>query len=212
LLRGDYQLVDNSEVGANREGGKILTTFIVAGVEVRLAFAQYQQIKALDLSTAFGPGFVEPYFLPQATAMGTLGTEQHFSGWFGYHSKWADIALDLSEVRTWRSAPLGQPQDNVSMEYPSGVLTLSRAFGPKISGAAGVGRFALNGQFNTSGVNNASLAQDVVFASLQLRSNATTGYGLEYRLYSVDGSPTIPGGPSPAYHGPQIQFYQRFKT
>jgi hypothetical protein len=98
------------------------------------------------------------------------------------------------------------------MEYPSGVLTLSRPFGPKVFGAAGVGRFALNGQFDTSGVNNASLAQDVVFAGVQLRSNATTGYGLEYRLYSTSGSPTVPGAPSPAYHGPQIQFYQRFKT
>ena len=211
-LRGNYQLVDNSEVGSNREGGKITTTFILAGVEVRLAFGQYQQIRALDASSAFNSGFVEPFFLPQASVIGTLGTEQHFAGWFSYHAKWADITLDLSEVRAWRSAPLGQPQDNVSMEYPSGVLTLSRAFGPKVSGAAGVGRFALNGQFDTSGVNNASLAQDVVFAGLQLRSNATTGYGIEYRLYSTSGLPTVPGAPSPAYHGPQIQFYQRFKT
>lgn len=209
--RGTYQLVDNSQVGANRQGGKITTTFVIAGVEVRLAFGQYQQIKPLSASTAFGPGFVEPYFLPQVL-VGTNGTEQHFSGWFSYHAKWADITLDLSEVRAWRPAAAGQPQDNVSMEYPSGVLTLARPFGPKVSGAAGVGRFALNGQFNTSGVNNASLAQDVVFAGLQLRSNATTGYGLEYRLYSVSGSPTVPGAPSPAYHGPQIQFYQRFKT
>ena len=64
-LRGNYQLVDNSQVGANREGGKITTTFIVAGVEVRLAFGQYQQIRALDASSAFNPGFVEPFFLPQ---------------------------------------------------------------------------------------------------------------------------------------------------
>ena len=51
---------------------------------------------------------------------------------------------------------------------------MSRPFGPKVTGSAGVGRFALNGQFDTSGVNNASLAQDVVFAGLQFRSNSTT--------------------------------------
>ena len=49
FLRGDYQLVDNSQVGPNRQGGKITTTFIVAGVEVRLAFGQYAQISPLNV-------------------------------------------------------------------------------------------------------------------------------------------------------------------
>jgi hypothetical protein len=211
-LRGTYQLVENNDVGPNRQGGRITTTFIVAGVEVRLRFAQFGQIQALNASSALSPGFIEPFFLPQSSGIGTLGSEQHWEGWFNYHAKWADITLDLSQVNAWRPAPAGNPQDNVSMQYPSGVLTLARPFGPKVSGAAGVGRFALNGQFDTSGANNASLAQDVIFAGLQLRSNGTTGYGLEYRLYSTSGLPTIPGGPSPAYHGPQIMFYQRFKT
>jgi hypothetical protein len=211
-LRGNYQLVDNSEVGSNRQGGRILTTFIVSGVEVRLAFAQYAQIQPLSATTAFLPGFVEPYFLPQTSVLGSTGYEQHWEGWFNYHAKFADITLDLSQVNTWRQAPIGAPQDNVLMQYPSGVLTLARNFGPKVSGAAGVARFALNGQFDTSGVNNASLAQDVVFAGVELRSNGTTGYGLQWRLYSVEGTPTIPGALSPAFHGPQIQFYQRFKT
>jgi len=212
FLRGDYQLVDNSEVGANRQGGRISGTTIVAGVEVRLAFAQYSQVQSLDASTAFTPGFLEPYFLPQVTAPGTIGTEQHFEGWFNYRASWANVTLDLGQVNAWRPAPAGQPQDNVSMQYPSGVLTLSRDFGPKIFGAAGVGRFGLNGQFDTSGPNNASLAENLVFAGLELRSNGTTGYGVQWRLYSVNGSPTIPGGLSPAFHGPQILFYQRFKT
>ena len=211
-LRGNYQLVDNSEVGPNRQGVRLQTTFVVAGVETRLAFGEYSQIQALDANSAFTPGFVEPYFLPQISAPGSLGTEQHFEGWFSYHAKWADITLDLSQVNTWRAAPAGQPQDNVQMQYPSGVLTFSRPFGPKVSGAAGIGRFALNGRFDTSGPVNAQLSQDVVFAGLQLRSNGTSGYGLEYRLYSTAGLPTLPGGPLPAYHGPQIQFYQRFKT
>jgi hypothetical protein len=212
FLRGDYQLVDNSEVGPNRQGGKITGTTIVAGVEVRLAFAQYSQVQSYNASDAFTPGFVEPYFLPQVTAAGTIGTEQHFEGWFNYRAPWATVTLDLGQVNTWRPAPTGQPQDNVVMQYPSGVLTLSRDFGPKVFGAAGVGRFGLNGQFDTSGVDNASLAENLVFAGLELRSNGTTGYGFQWRLYSVNGSPTIPGGLSPAFHGPQILFYQRFKT
>jgi hypothetical protein len=216
--RGNYQLVDNSEVGPNRQGGKIQGTFIVAGLEVRLAYAQYEQITPVSGSSALSPGFVEPFFLPQTTGLGTLstlgtlGTEQHFEGWFGYHLGLTTITLDLSQVNAWRQAPPSQPQDNVSMQYPSGVLTLARPFGPKITGAAGVGRFALTGQFDTSGPNNAQLSQDLVFAGMEFRPNGTTGYGLQYRLYSTEGLPTLPGAPSPAFHGPQILFYQRFKT
>jgi hypothetical protein len=211
-LRGDYQFVDNAEVGPNRQGGRLSTTFILAGVEVRLALAGYTQIQALDATSAYSAGFVEPYFLPQTVAHGTLGNEIHYEGWFNYHAKFADLTLDLSQVNTSRAAPAGSPGDNVSMSYPSAVFSLARPFGPKVTGAAGVGRFGLNGQFDTSGTDNASLYQDVVFGGVQLRTNANSGYGLEYRLYSVDGNPTLPGAPSPAFHGPQIQFYQRFKT
>jgi hypothetical protein len=211
-LRGDYQFVDNSEVGPNRQGGRISTTFIVSGVEVRFAFAQYQQIAALNSVTAYSPGFVEPYFLPQSTAPGTLGSEQHFETWFNYHASFADLTLDLSQVNAWRQAPAGQPQDNVQMSYPAGVFSLSRPFGPKVTGTAGTGRYEVQGSFDSVGPSNASLIQNVIFAGVQLRSNANTGYGLVWSLYSTSGQPTLPGGPSPAYHGPQIQFYQRLRS
>ncbi len=211
-LLGNYSFVGGTIGDPNRQGARLSTTFIVAGVEVRFAFADFQQISPLDTSTAFSTGFVEPYFLPENVAHGNLGSEQRYEGWFGYRAKFGDFALDMSQVNTSRTAPAGTPGDNVSMSYPSAVFSFTRPFGPKLTGSAGVGRFALNGQFDTSGADNASLAQDLVFAGLQLRTNATSGYGFQWRLYSTQGNPSMPGGPSPAYHGPQIQFYQRFKT
>jgi hypothetical protein len=211
-LPGQYSFVDHSMVGSNRQGGRLSTEFIVSGVEVRLAVAGYTQIQAYDQASAPAQGFIEPYFLPQNVAHGNLGSEIHFQGWFNYHASFADMTLELSQVNTSRTATAGSPGDAVSMSYPSAVLSLTRPFGPKVTGTAGVGHYGLHGTFDSAVANNASLAQDVVFAGVQLRTNATSGYGLEYRLYSVDGSPTIPGNPSPAFHGPQFQFYQRFKT
>lgn len=211
-LRGNYSFVGGTIGGANRQGARLSTTFIISGVEVRFAFANFTQIQALDQSTALAIGFVEPYFLPQNIARGTLGSEQRYEGWFSYHAKFGDLVLDMSQVNTSRSAPAANPGDNVSMSYPSAVFSFTRPFGPKVTGTAGVGRFGLNGKFDTSGADNASLAQDLVFAGVQLRTNATSGYGFEWRLYSTDGNPSITGGPSPAYHGTQFQFYQRFKT
>ena len=102
-------------------------------------------------------------------------------------------------------------EDAIAIDYPSAVVSISRTFG-RILGGVGAGRYGLDGSYDTVGVKNASLSQDVEFFGLQYRANANTAYGLEYQLFSVDGTPVIPNGLSPAYHGPQLQFYQRLKT
>jgi hypothetical protein len=76
----------------------------------------------------------------------------------------------------------------------------------------GSARYSVDGSYDVVGVKNADLAQNIVFAGLQYRANANTAYGLQYQIFSVDGNPIVPGSLSPAYHGPQIQFYQRLKT
>ncbi len=211
-LNGDYSFVNTSEFGANRQGVRASTTFLIAGVEVRLAYGHYEQVSPYDLTNGTQPGFVEPYFSPQLTGtQGVLGTESHADGWFTYHSRLADVTLELSDVVTHRTPPAGRPQDAIAVDYPSAVLSLTHTFNRVLAGI-GAGRYGIEGSFDTIGVINASLSQDVLFSGLQYRANANTAYGVEYQLFSVNGTPVIPNGLSPAYHGPQIQFYQRLKT
>jgi hypothetical protein len=211
-LNGDYSFVDTSQFGANRQGLRASTTFLIGGVEVRVAFGRYEQVSTYDLTTAYQPGFIEPYFSPQLTpTLGIRGTETHGTAWLSWHPKIADVTLELSDVATNRNAPAGRPEDAIAIDYPSAVVSISRTFG-RILGGVGAGRYGLDGSYDTVGVKNASLSQDVVFAGLQYRSNANSAYALEYQLFSVNGTPVIPNGLSPAYHGPQIQFYQRLKT
>jgi hypothetical protein len=211
-LHQDYQFVDNSEVGANRQGIRASTTFLVYGVEARIAVARYGQVSPYDLTTGNEPGFVEPYLSPQlTTTQGVRGTETHASLWLGAHPKIFDITLELSDVITNRVAPGGRPQDAISVDYPSYVFSISRLFG-RFLGGIGNARYGVDGSYDIVGVKNADLAQNIVFAGLQYRANGNTAYGLQYQIFSVDGSPVIPGTLSPAYHGPQIQFYQRLKT
>jgi hypothetical protein len=212
FLNGDYQLVSNREVGANRQGIRASSTFIIAGVETRVAYARYGQVAAYDLSTAPQSGFIEPFFSPQLTStQGVKGTETHASAWFAWHPKLLDVTLELSDVIANRYAPANRPEDAIAMDYPSYVLSLSRQF-KKILFGVGAGRYAVQGSWDTVGTINASLSQNVVFTGLQLQSNANSAYGIEYSIFSVNGVPLIPTGLSPAYHGPQIQFYQRLKT
>ncbi len=211
-LNGTYQFVNNSEVGSNRQGVRASTTFLIAGVEARFAVARYEQVSPYDLTSGAQAGFIEPYFSPQLTATnGVRGTETHASGWFAWHPKLVDVTLEVSDVVTNRNAPAGRPQDAIAIDYPAAVLSLSRTFGRWLGGV-GAGRYAVEGSWDTVGTINASLSQNVVFAGLQLRANANSAYGLEYSIFSVNGVPLVPAGLSPAYHGPQIQFYQRLKT
>jgi hypothetical protein len=208
-LAGTYSFVDTSQVGANRQGFRLTTTFLVAGVETRLAYAHYTQISPYDLTTGAQVGFIEPYFSPQISGQGVLGTEDHVNAWLAWHPKFADVTLELGDVTTNRTT--SSPTESISIDYPSAVLSLSRRFG-KVLGGVGAGRYAVEGSYDTVGVKNADLQQNVVFAGVQYQANANSAYGLEYQLFSVSGSPLIPNGLSPAYHGPQLQFFQRLKT
>jgi hypothetical protein len=122
-----------------------------------------------------------------------------------------NVTLELSDVIANRYAPANRPADAIAMDYPSAVLSLSRQF-KKLLVGVGAGRYAVQGSWDTVGAINASLSQNVVFAGFQYQSNANSAYGVEYSIFSVNGVPLIPTGLSPAYHGPQIQFYQRLKT
>lgn len=212
-LNGSYQLVNNSETPANRQGLRLSTTFIISGVETRLAYADYKQIQAADATSAFQSGFVEPYFTPQITAAGsTLGRERRMTGSFMWHPRFADVSLDLSDSTLLRSPTAGNLGEAVSMNYPSAVLSLSRNFGPKVFGSAGVARFAVDGSFDGVGPKNADLVQNVIFAGAELRKDATSAYHFQWRLYSNHGIPTVTPGALPDYHGSQLIFEQRFKT
>jgi hypothetical protein len=212
-FKTDYHLVDVTKTGANRQGVRVSSSFLIAGVEVRVSYASEYQIQKVDPSNVFTPGFVENYFLPQlTTAGGTLGREQHAAASFAWHPKFADVTLDLTDDTLGRAPSPGNPQEAVSMNYPAGVFALSRALGEKFYGSLGAGRYAVDGSFDNSGPKNADLAQSVIFAGLQFRANANSGYWLQYGLWSVHGTATTLMGPSPAYHGPQIMFDQRFKT
>ncbi len=211
-LAQDYHFANTGDVPQNRQGLRATTSFFVAGIETRIAIARYGQVLPYDLTTGTQAGFVDPYFSPQLTStQGVRGTETHAQIWLGAHPKLLDISLELSDVITNRTAAAGRAGDAIAVDYPSAVLSLSRQFGRYVFGV-GAARYGMEGSYDITGVKNVSLHQNILSSGLQYRSNANSAYGLEYQLFSVDGNSFVPGAASPAYHGPQIQFYQRLRT
>ncbi len=209
-LKGDYQLVSNAQVGPNRQGLRATTSLPLGGITLKLAFAQYRQILPYDTTTAFAPGFVEGFFLPQLFAAGTLGKEEHAALSLSAHPRFADVSLDLTDITLSRPGSLGHPNEAVAMDYPAATLALSRKVG-RFAASAGVGRYATDGAFDTAGRHNADLTERVLFGSLQYGASERLAYALQYRLYDVSGLPTAPFAAPPAYHGPQFLFEQRLR-
>ena len=226
-LKGTYQFVDNSVMGPNRQGVRASANTIFKGIEVRAAYALFNQIRPYDASTAFIPGFVEGFFLPQLNAPGTLGHEQHAALSLLWHPAFADVDLDMTDVTMSRRGSAGNPNEAVAMDYPSATLTLSKQLSEKYLLSAGASSYGNNGAFSTAGTKNVNLTEEVIFAGLQWKQNATSAWGVQYRLYNTIGSTTYPGpfappgtpgtitgsGPVlPWYRGPQWILENRFRT
>jgi hypothetical protein len=209
-----YQFVDNSRFGANRQGVRLSSTFLLGPVEVRLAGGIYGQIAPYTAANAAQVGFVEPYFTPQLTAAGgTLGTERHLDASFAWHPQFADVRVDFSDMTTFRAASsAANSTESISMDYPGIVIAFSRPINAHLFGSLGGARFAVDGSYDNVGAKNAALVQNVLFFGLQIQQNATSMYHIQYRLYSVYGNATAFGGNSPAFSGPQLMFEQIFKT
>jgi hypothetical protein len=213
-LKGDYQLVDSSAMGPNREGARVTTRFTVRGVEMRLAYAAYRQLRPFDATTAYQAGFVEGFFLPQLDAPGTLGHEQHAAASAIAHLRFADVELNVTDITLTRRASTGHPLEAVALDDAVSTLTLSRRFGTRTIASLGAGRNTMFGAFDAA-TPNVGITENVVFAALQWQQSAHWSYGVQYRLYSVGGMParTLGGASaSPAYHGPQIMVEQRFRS
>jgi hypothetical protein len=210
-LKGNYQLVDDSTMGPNRQGTRLSTRFTAGRIEARLAYGVLHQIQPYDATTAYRQGFVEGFYLPQLDARGTLGDERHFALALAAQPRFARLQLDLTDITLARRGSAGHPEDAVALDDLVATLTLSRRLGTHLVGTAGAGRNAIGGAFDAAG-RNVDLTERVVFGSLQWSPSAHLGYAIQYRLYSVDGMATRIGAGafvSPAYHGPQLIVEQR---
>jgi hypothetical protein len=211
-LKSFYPLADVSEIGPNRQGLRFSANTIFNKIDVRVMMSEYQMIHPYDIGNAFTPGFVEGYFLPQLNGGATIGKETHAAAALAWHPKAGDFNLELTDATLGRAGANGNPADAVAMNYPGGTFSFARPINPRLYGSIGAGRYAVDGSFANSGPKNADLAESVIFAGLQYSKDPKSVYHLQYRLYSVKGIPTIPGGPSPNMHGPQLILEQRFKV
>jgi hypothetical protein len=209
-LKSTYQLADNTQAGANRQGYRVHFTRDGGAVEVHAQFAEFRQIDPSSLELAKQAGFVEGFFLPEEPGFLTLGREKQAAAWIAWHPRACDVTLDFVDDMMHRDAAATQPQDAVSYEAPQTVLTISKNFKGKLLGAAGFGRYAMIGSWADGASTNVNYQQAVYFVGSQYAESLHAAALVQFRRAAFSGLPSIPHGPSPDFHGTLIVFEQRF--
>jgi hypothetical protein len=204
-LKSNFQLIDNSTLGVNRQGYRARLFVDKGPFEWH---AEYTDLRQIDLETTVTSqytGFVDGYYLPQLPANATLGRQQRYALWLAWHPRFGDLTADV--VNDQLSRPALVPTDRVSYGVPQVVVTFSRHFSPAVVGAVGAGRYAMIGTFSQP----IDFAQRLWFAGVVVKQSPQASALLTFRRTTFDGITTAPGSTvPPSFTGSLVLFEQRF--
>jgi hypothetical protein len=206
-LKSNYQLVDNSVLGVNRQGYRIRYYVDKGPFEVHLEYTDLHQIEPETRVTAEEEGFVDGYYLPQFPNAATFGRQKRYGLWAAWHPAFGDLTLDIVDDTLYRPFAAAHPEDRVSYEVPQAVLTYARHVSANVVASAGLGRYATKGAFDEP----IDFAQRVFLAGVEIKQNSKSSLLLSLRRSTFSGLPTAPlAGVSPDFAASLLSVEQRF--
>ena len=206
-LKSNYQLVDNSTLGVNRQGYRLRWYVDKGPLEVHAEFVSLRQIDAETRESSTRSGFVDGYYLPQFADAATYGAQKRAGVWVAWHPHFGDVTLDVVDDTEYRPFSAAHPEDIVAYEVPQAVVTYSRRFSPAVTGAVGVGRYAMKGGF----AEPIDFSERLFFAGAQYRQTAKAALLVTFRRTALAGITTFPASPrSPNFTGSALIVEQRY--
>jgi hypothetical protein len=205
-LKSTYQVVDNSVVGANREGFHFRYDRPGTPIEFHAEYGDWRQIVPETFANAARIGFVDGFFLLQKNAYPTFGHDRQLGLYVAWHLARDDVAFDGVEDVLNRAAAPGQAVDTVAIRAPQFVVSWSHHFSGSLLAAGGYGRYEAIGTWATTPVD---AVYGMVFAGVQFATGLHTALLVEARRYGLVGLPSAPGGLPPTLRGTQLVVDQR---
>ena len=187
-LKSNYQLIDNSVLGVNRQGYRIRYYVDKGPLEVHLEYTDLRQIEPETTLTSTQAGFVDGYYLPQLPDAATFGRQKRYGFWMAWHPSMGDLTLDIVDDTLYRPFVDGRLPDQVSYEVPQAVLTYSRHVSGNVTAAAGIGRYAMKGAF----AEPIDVAERLFFVGAQIRQTPRTALLITLRRTTFGGILTAP--------------------
>jgi hypothetical protein len=204
-LKSNYQLIDNSVLGVNRQGYRVRYYVDGGPFEVHVEYTDLHQIEPETTLTSTLAGFVDGYYLPQLPNAATFGQQKRYGFWAAWHPPFGDLSLDVVDDTLFRPYAPGHLFDQVSYEVPQAVATYSRRLSPNVVFATGLGRYALKGAFSAP----LDFAERLYFAGFEVKAGAYSTL-VSFRRSIFGGITTFPASPlSPDFTGSQLIVEQR---
>jgi hypothetical protein len=196
-LKSTYQLVDNSIMGANREGWRVRFSSADDGPLVyRVSFMTNRQVVPASFANVTQTGFVDGFFLPQQNDAATIGGAIQFAGWLAWRSPFGTITLDYVNDLQMRPALPGHAVDDVGFVSPQAIFDYSKRLSPATLVSAGIGRWASRGAWAKLPLD---YGETSLFAGAQFVQSSHFALLLSLRHTTFDGLPSVPLGPSPDF-------------
>jgi hypothetical protein len=205
-LKSNYQLIDNSVLGVNRQGYRIRYFVDKGPVEVHLEYTDLRQIDPETTETAEQTGFVDGFYLPQLPQNATFGRQKRYGFWTAWHPSFGDLTLDIVDDQL--SRPWIVPKDNVSYDVPQAVVTFAHHFSSNVEWSAGWGRYAIKGTLSEP----VDFWQRLYFTGVVVKETQQASILVTFRRTNFAGMPTFPALPvSPDFTGSQVIVEQRYQ-
>ncbi len=207
-LKSTYQLVNNSVMGANRQGYRVrLLSNDSGALSYRFSFMQDRQIEPATFDTMTQTGFVDGFFLPEANDAATIGGQTQLAGWLAWRARFGTLTLDYVNDMLERPALPSSPQDYDDYVSPQVVLDYSKQVSPATILSVGIGRYAMRGVWEATPVD---YGETTAFAGAQLQQSAHFALLVNARHATFDGVPSGPLDPSPFFASNIVVVEERY--
>ncbi|HET9343841.1 MAG TPA: hypothetical protein VFO25_13085 [Candidatus Eremiobacteraceae bacterium] len=169
-LKSDFQLVDSSTAGVNRQGPLISYSRDDGRNQLYVTWARFRQISPFTVSDGRALGFVEGFFLIQSDPLdATTGSFQRANVYVGHElGRFGDLGLDFSDDDLHRPYAGGERLDAVSFDAPQYVVSLTKRASSHLVAAAGFAYFGTRGSWAGAGPPNVDFAMKAAFAGAQI--------------------------------------------
>jgi hypothetical protein len=169
-LKSDFQLVDSSTVGVNREGPLFSYSRDDGRNQLYATWARFHQIVPFTVDDGRALGLIDGFFLIQPDPLdATVGTFQRTNVYVGRDlGRFGDLGIDFSDDDLHRPYAGGSLIDAVSFDAPQYVVTLTKRASSHIAAAAGFGYFGTRGSWADGSALNVDIGMKAAFASAQI--------------------------------------------
>jgi hypothetical protein len=197
-LKSNFQLVDNTAIGANREGVRVKYASGPGALQWRVEYENYRQILPSIFDNVNQTGFVDGFFLPQVDDFGTIGNQHQYAAWVSWTQRFGTLSVDYVNDQQFRPYIRPYALDYVNTVAPQIVITYSRPLSPRLLAAIGGGQYAMHGTWAQTPVD---FRQNIGFIGGEWQQSSMLGLFAEVRSSGFTGLPSMINGPSPDFHG-----------